>query len=183
MPRSITLVSICTLVITWRSAPGVPPTMDAAVPRGEPGVERVHGAPAGGELIGMAGLQGEAAEAVVEEHAGVAGDEAGTEAGEDALDEADGVAVRVHRAEIGSVAAGGELARRAELAGAVAIDQAGALGCVLFGDEAGDGDVDVARIAEMLEAVFIGELLRLGHQVDAACGVAIRHVEGLDHVE
>ena len=153
--------------------------------------DRVHGVAhplAGGEGVDVVGVQVPVGHSVVQQHAGVARDDAGAEGRLQALQHGNGVAPLVDDAEAGGVlprrrdSGGGPRRLRALVAPRVArsdvqrcalgVDELHALGGVFLGQQPGHGHLHPLRVRHVRLAVGKGQPLGLHHDVDAFGSVA-----------
>ena len=117
------------------------------------GGQRVRGALAGRQAVGVRGIEREEAAAVLQQHAGVAGHDARAPLLVDALDDRGRVAVGVDRAAERRVARGARDGERGR-GRAGAAEQRGALGEVRRVEQAVERDVAEGRVAEVAVAVL-----------------------------
>ena len=129
----------------------------------------VEGAFARRQHVGRGGVENEAGAAVLQVESEIVHDDAGTEARGKALYERADVTVCVHCTHINSLFA--EVRRIARLpitVRVVGVNRRGALGPVVFGNDAAIGDLGEARIGVVAAQVGVGELLRLHFDVPGA---------------
>ena len=118
---------------------------------------------AGLQPVRVAGLEVPIAHPVVEQDAGVARHDTGTEAAVDALHAGNGIALAIGGAEIGRVA-GGE-GHRAGRRRAPQVDAPGELRGIVGGQQLCERRFDRMRVGAPALAVGEGELLRLDHDM------------------
>ena len=141
----------------------------AAQQAGDDGVHRPLARP---DRVRMPGLDPEGPAAAVQQHAGLGVEQAAAEAVEDRVDEGDGIAVAVDDAEIDGVAML-RLGPQRRAAGALRVDPPAQRAQHLLRQQGARVVRQVVGVADQRVAVVIGDLGRLGEQVDA---VGLRHL-------
>ena len=147
--------------------------------------QRVERPLAGLEAVRVAWLEREAGAAIVQHDAGVAGDDAGAERVEDAVDERHGVAVLVDDREIGRVAAHLDVAVGRRIDRLVGIDQRAALRRVVLRQQLLDRHLGERRIGDVAVAIRERNLRRLDQRVVVARRIVPhrRQVDAFEDVE
>ena len=143
----------------------------------------------GSSRLGLFGIEREIGGAVLQHHAGAAGDDRGAEDAIERMDQRRRVAFAVDGGDVDGVAGQAAVGRDAvPRQRARRIHQGAALVGIVLGDQPLHRHVGEARVGDMAVAVVIGELLGLHHQMHAVgpeerLAVQLERLEQVQHLE